>query len=251
MVLANTILKMAMMLAGVVLLVAATCVTVKVYALVGELRAAVEENRPGIETVIREAKFAAFEVRGAFKAQREEWEDPDAAKARLAWLKAGYQLQGVLAKAENDLVPSLNDTAKALTGLTHNTDEQLTRVLLPQAALSLAGLDREIARTAAAFGTTAESVRGAVEQMARAGVADLEEIRSLLADPAWKKVLSETAGTAAEIHLAATSATRSMDSIEKSLGYAPGIMADFKAFTEAQTKYGKLVILARIIRALM
>ena len=232
---------------SLIILIAITSYTVdEVGRTAQRIQKSIEKLEPQINETVSQMKQMAFELKGAAMAQRQEWESPDYVKARKAWLNAGYQLNAILAHADDDLVPSLTDSSRKLAELFKNTDESLNKTLTPKIGLILDNTD-----------TSIREINLKTQKLADAGILTMQEASEfmkqanlLLEDPAVRTVMTNLAATSEEVRQSASHINQSTASIQETLAYAPKVAADIKAFTAEQKKWNKVVLLTRILRYL-
>lgn len=215
-------------------------------ATVAELREAVTETKLAAQSV---RKFADF--------QSEQLQSESNQKLIRQSLAVGAAFVGTARVLNTTTLPALNSalaelnlTSREVTSLTRRTSDSINSQLLPEATRATASLNQAIAETAKTLNTSVSSTSGAVEKLINAGVLSVEEANRLLGDPKWQESLANVEKSTAEIAKASQSLNQMTASGALAAAELPQIAKDVQAFTASQSKYSKLVILARIIRAL-
>lgn len=241
-----------------VALLAALLVLVVVCAVsVWQVRRETLSTMADVRATTSEIKQASAAVREFAEFQSAQLQTGENQKLIRQSLAVGAAFVGTARLVNTTVLPALSrsltefgDANQELTRLIRHTDASVNAQLLPEATRATASLRKSIEDTARQMNASVEKTSAALDVLLRAGVLNLEDLNKAINDPAFKTILDETAATATEIHKSSANLQAATVSVKDSLQYAPGIMRDVEAFTKAQSKYSKYVILARILRAL-
>ena len=215
-----------------VLIGAGTWACVQIGLLARDLRQATA--RAG-ETIV-EARLAITDARDYTREQMERLRDPRDKKALDAAIQtaAVYNATGRLINTQ--VIPRamatldhLSASAESLNAMVQRTDASINNDLVPGATVTLQSTDAALE----------ELTLGLSDAHIRAN-STLDEVRLLIADPAWKATLAEinrtthhTAGIAADIDAATD--------------HLPGIAEDLQKISNTSSKYSKALAIARVI----
>jgi hypothetical protein len=124
---------------------------------------------------------------------------------------------------------NLSASAESLNAMVQRTDASINNDLVPGATVTLQSTDAALE----------ELTLGLSDAHIRAN-STLDEVRLLIADPAWKATLAEinrtthhTAGIAADIDAATD--------------HLPGIAADLQKISNTSSRYSKALAIARVV----
>lgn len=222
------------------------------------------QARRDVLGVIAEVKAAAVETRAAAASVR-QFADFQSAQLRSDGnqkvirqsLAVGAAFVGVARSINTSTLPALSSAIgefrqanQELTSLINLTNKSLNGQLLPEATRATASLNRAIEGTAKTLNASVSSTSAAVEKLIASGVLTAEQATALLSDPHWKTALANLETSTASLAASSANVAAMTSSGAEASKELPQIAKDVQAFTAQQSKYGKIVILARIIRAL-
>jgi uncharacterized protein YoxC len=195
-------------------------------ALIAEARRAVTETDRRLDGTFQ--NLNAILVQAGLVAARVEdlSRNVEAAAAKQAGYWEAVQVKTLCS------LDRLNASADALAALLANTDRNLNSELIPR-----------VANVADEAGTAVRDLDMSVHEASERANASLDDVRSLLADPAWKAALQEIKDTAA--HVDGVSAQ--LEDASKSM---PGIAKSIERISQTASRWRKALIVSQILSAI-